>query len=179
MCISLSLPISVCVSLSASHSLASHISPPASPRQWNQWKSRLIKQPKWFSALKPRKPHLQIQRKQVRLVYFLSSLPYSLILYSLVFYSTQFYSSLFYSFYYFRLLCIHILYNSIQIDSLLCCVPPCCAAVLGFCQTYFVSHAADFICTWSLYTLNLIWSLSPKSYLELQWRPVLSFQIAN
>ena len=182
--LSLSIYLCVCVSLSASHSLASHISPPAFLHQWNRWKSRLIKRPKWFSALKPRKPHLQIQRKQVRLLYFLSSLPYSLILYSNHLLSTQLNSFLHYSIQSITLVLYSFMFST-TLSKLIFFFAASHHVVL-LCYDFvrcilfhvYYAHAADFICSWSRYALNLIWSLYPKSYLELQWRPVFSFLIA-
>ena len=116
-CVYFHMHFSICrsLNLSLSHflTLASPFSPSASMHQRNLWKSRLTKRLKLFSARKPRKPPSQIQRRQVKLAYSISSLSYYIIFCSNLFNSVLFYTSLSNSSFFYSIIFTSTLFSSV------------------------------------------------------------------
>ena len=118
-CVYFHMHFSICrsLNLSLSHffTLASSFSPSpsASFNQRNLWKSRLTKRLKLFSARKPRKPLSQIQRRQVKLAYSISSLSYYIIFCSNLFNSVLFYTSLSNSSFFYSIIFTSTLFSSV------------------------------------------------------------------
>ena len=149
-CVYFHIHFSICrsLNLSLSHffTLASSFSPSpsASFNQRNLWKSRLTKRLKLFSARKPRKPLSQIQRRQVKLAYSISSLSYYII-----FCSNLFNSVLFYAILRFSILSYLLQLYSHQFSSYL--LPTTflllCSDLSGVLFQIYYSHTIDFIRT--------------------------------
>ena len=129
--LSLSLSLCVCISLCISLSRFTHFSSCFSSSV-KPMKVKTHKTTQVVLSPEAQKASFADSAKTGEIIVFsiFSSLVSYIIFLSLIVYSTQFFSSLFYSIYNFGPLFIHVLYNSFQIDFLLCCVPPCCAAVL-------------------------------------------------